>query len=143
MVDRPDWALFALEIERDDRAEDGSPGPVMKLHHGGETFRRAEADSAPEPDYPAEWNAFVGHYRSYNPWESSKRVVLREGQLRLIERGSERGMDAGLLVPEGDGFRVGAESPNPDWLTFDAIVDGQAFILRFETGAEYSRFFAE
>ena len=46
-------------------------------------------------------------------------------------------------MPEDDGFRVGAEPPNFDWLIFTPIIDGQAQGIRFETGAEYSRFFTD
>ncbi len=135
-VGHPDWDRFLLEAERGGGEED-TPGRIVKLHHGGETFVR---DGEPRPeisDYPAEWKGYIGFYRSYNPWYPAIRIVLREGTLVMIDAGGE----ASTLLPEDDGFRVGAESPNFNWLRFDAIIDGQAQGMRFETGAIYSRFF--
>ena len=91
------------------------------------------------PAYPPEWNGYNGLYRSYNPWYPIFRVVLRDGELVLIDSFG----DSSPLVPEDDGFRVGAEPPSFDFLTFMPIIDGVAQGIRFETGAEYSRFFTE
>ena len=135
-VVHPDWDRFLLQAERDD-SDDGTLGPIVKLHHGGETFVR---DGAPRPeisDYPSEWNGYIGLYRSYNPWYPAIRIVLREGALVLFDAGGA----ASTLVPEDDGFRVGKEPPNFDWLRFDPVIDGQAQGIHFETGADYSRFF--
>lgn len=137
LIDHPDWDRFALQPERAPGDTDESPGPVTRLHHGGETFTR---DAAPEPvPYPAEWDRFAGFYRSYNPWGSPIRIAVRDGKLLLF-------YSSGLPVPlnpEGDGFRVGEAPQNLDFLTFDAIAGDWAFVLRFETGAEFSRFFTE
>jgi len=89
------------------------------------------------PEYPGEWNGSVGFFRSYDPWYPAIWIVIREGKLALIDSYGT----ASELVPEGDGFRVGAEPPNFDFLRFDPIIDGRAMGVRFETGAEYSRFF--
>jgi hypothetical protein len=119
--------------------EDDTLGSIVKLHYGHETFVRA-GESLPEtPEYQAEWDGYVGLYRSYNPWYPAFRVVRREGTLVLIDSYGK----ASSLVPEDDGFRVGAEPPNFDWLIFHPIIDGQAQGIRFETGAEYNRFFAD
>ncbi len=135
-VVHPDWDRFLLEAERDD-SDDDTLGPIVKLHHGGETFVR---DGAPRPgisDCPSEWNGYIGLYRSYNPWYPVIRIVLREGTLVMIDAGGE----VSTLVPEDDGFRVGTQPPNFDWLRFDPVIDGQAQGIHFETGAVYSRFF--
>lgn len=137
-VDHPAWDRFLIEAVRDENEVDGDTlGPIMKLHYGYETFVRA-GESLPEtPAYPEGWNGYIGLYRSYNPWSPAFRVVLRDGTLLLIDSSG----DASMLVPEDDGFRVGTEPPNFDWLVFTPIIDGRAQGIRFETGAEYSRFF--
>jgi hypothetical protein len=135
-VDAPGWDRFLFEAVRDE-GEDDVPGPITKLHYAFETFVRADEPLPEPPDYPAEWNGFVGFYRSYNPWYPAIWIVIREGKLALIDSYGS----ASELVPEGDGFRVGAEPPNFDWLRFDPVIDGRAEGIRFESGAEYSRFF--
>jgi D-alanyl-D-alanine carboxypeptidase len=138
-VDHPAWERNLLEADREDSGDGDTPGPIVKLHHGGETFVRDREPLIEPPAYPAEWNGYVGFYRSYNPWYPAFRVVIREGTLVLIDSTGA----ASTLVPEDDGFRVGAQPPNFDWLSFHPIIEGQAHGIRFETGAEYNRFFAD
>lgn len=130
--------MFEAERDETDDEDDDTLGPITKIHHGGETFVRAGEPLPESLAYPAEWNGYLGLYRSYNPWYPAIRIVLREGTLVLIDNTG----DASVLVPEDDGFRVGAEPPNFDWLVFTPVIDGVAQGIRFETGAEYSRFFA-
>lgn len=138
-LDDSDWDRFLFEAERDDADEDGTLGPIVGINYGFEAFVRAEEPVPAIPDYPEEWNGFVGLYRTYNPWYPGVRVVLRNGKLMLCDSYGS----SSELVPEGDGFRVGVEPPNFDWLEFTPIIDGQAQGIRFETGAEYNRFFAD
>jgi D-alanyl-D-alanine carboxypeptidase len=138
-VDHPAWERNLLEADREDSGDGDTPGPSVKLHHGGETFVRDREPLIEPPAYPAEWNGYVGFYRSYNPWYPAFRVVIREGTHVLIDSTGA----ASTLVPEDDGFRVGAQPPNFDWLSFHPIIEGQAHGIRFETGAEYNRFFAD
>ena len=86
-----------------------------------------------------EWDGYAGFYRSYNPWYPAFRVVIRDGALALVDSTG----DASTLIPEGDGFRVGSEPPNFDWLVFTPIIGGKAQGIRFEVGAEYNRFFTD
>jgi hypothetical protein len=137
-VDHPAWEHFLMEAERDDSDDDETLGPIVKLHHGGETFVPVGTPLLDQSEHPVEWNGYVGFYRSYNPWYPAFRVVIREGTLVLIDSAGA----ANTLIPEDDGFRVGAEPPNFDWLVFHPIIDGQAHGIRFETGADYNRFFA-
>ena len=44
------------------------------------------------------------------------------------------------LVPDGDGFRVGA-AESPAWLRFTDVAAGRALRVVYENGAEYHRFF--
>jgi D-alanyl-D-alanine carboxypeptidase len=116
LVDRPDLALFLLELRRED-------GRVVEAVHGGDVYRREGAPAAAPPAAPPEWSAYPGHYRAYNPWISNFRVVLRGGDLILIfPWGSEW-----PLMPLSDRvYRVGREEWWPERVRFDAIVDGVA-----------------
>jgi hypothetical protein len=88
-------------------------------------------------EYPKEWEAYPGHYRSYNPWLPNFRIVLRKGQLALIDAGGEEKR----LMPRDDGqFRVGEEEHSPERIRFDAIVDRQALRANY-SGCDYYRAF--
>ena len=127
LADRPDLALFLVGFRRED-------GRVVDAVHGGDVYRpegRA-AGSAPTP--PAEWSAYAGHYRAYNPWYSNFRVVLREGELLVI---FPWGLELPLSpLPDGS-FRVD-EDWSAEWLRFDALVDGRALVADF-SGEDYYR----
>jgi hypothetical protein len=143
IADHPEFDRFPLAFVRDEPNAEGSPGheqctlPVVELVHGATVYRKSGHDAPSTADFPEAWNAFAGHYRSHNPWMSNFRIVIRNGQLLMI---TPSGM-ATPLVPEGEGFRIGDTQPAPDWLTFDAVVDGQALVARFESGEEFARFF--
>lgn len=113
-VDHPDFDRFVLSFGRDES------GAVVEAFNGGDWFI-GERYSGPQSfSYPAEWDALVGHYRSYNPWWSSFRVVVRKGALYIIIGFGWRRP----LVPLGDGvFRVDAEEWSPERLRFDTIVE--------------------
>lgn len=136
-VDHPAWGRFLFEAVRDEVDEDDDAvRPIMRFHYGYETFVRSGEPLPETPAYPGEWNGYIGLYRSYNPWYPAFRVVLRNGQLVLIDNTG----DASPLVPENDGFRVGTGPASFDFLRFDPVIDGRAYGIRFETGAEYNRF---
>lgn len=136
VADAAGWDRFLFEAVRAETEED-EPGAIVKVHFGFETFVRVTEPLAAVPSYPEEWNGYVGFYRSYNPWYSAFWIVIREGTLVMIDSYGT----ATELVPEDGGFRLGVEPPNFDWLRFDPVIDGRAMGVRFETGAEYSRFF--
>jgi len=121
---------FPFRFERD------FEGTVTAVAHGPAQWLKkpnsGEAATAPEV-----WRAYAGHYRSYNPWESNFRVVIRDGSLILIwPQGAED-----ELIPIGDGFRVGADPRLPERLWFDTIVEGQTLQARDSLGSIYHRFF--
>jgi D-alanyl-D-alanine carboxypeptidase len=124
-ADRPDLALFLLGFRREDDR-------VLDAVHGGNVYRRDGMAAVPAP--PVEWRAYPGHYRSYNPWYSNFRVVLREAELLVIY---PWGLEL-TLVPLPDGsFRVGDEW-SAEWLRFGALVDGRALVADF-SGEDYYR----
>ena len=81
---------FALKFGR-------TEGKVVEVSHGGDWY--AGAGYAGERDFPvpAQWNAFVGHYRNDNPWAGSLRIYCLKGQLMV---------DGTPLAAEGDLFRL-------------------------------------
>jgi hypothetical protein len=72
--------------------------------------------------------AIAGHYRSYNPWTSNFRVVLRGDRAWLVFAAPPEGFRIEqLLVPAPDGaFRVSDDPTDPEVVRFDTIADGRA-----------------
>ena len=127
-ADRPDLSLYHLRFLREDDR-------VVEAAHGGGVYRREDSAVVDKPTAPDEWHAYPGHYRSYNPWYSNFRVVLRSGELVLI---FPWGMELPLTPLPGGRFRAGEEDWSPERVRFDAIVDGQALRVDF-TGETYYR----
>lgn len=115
-VPHPDFARYLLRFGRHE-------GEVVEAFHGPDWYVNDRYGGAKAFDIPREWDAYVGHYRSHNPWLSNFRVVLRKGALALITPpGGEE-----PLVPLGDGlFRVGEEARSPERIQFDTVLDGRA-----------------
>ena len=127
----PDFALFPLRFGRD------GAGSVVELMHGGAWYATDAYEGSRMFETPAAWAAYPGHYRSYNPWGSNFRIVIRKGELVMISPGG----GAQTLAPEGDGFRIGEDPESPEWIAFDTVVAGEALRARVAGGAEYYRFF--
>jgi hypothetical protein len=90
------------------------------------------------------WLALPGHYRSYSPWYTNFRIVLRGGGLHLVAAGGVEGSrDDPLLVELSPGrFRIGAEAELPERLVVGPVVDGRAiYVVR--DGCTYSRTFTD
>jgi CubicO group peptidase (beta-lactamase class C family) len=141
LVSDPDWDAFALEFTRKPRVEtdtSGSEQPVVGLYHGSTAFHRDGEAPDNTSSYPSEWDAYVGHYRSYNPWNSNFRVMIRGGRLTLLSSFGE----ATELIPDGKGFRYGYRGASPsEYIEFDAIVNGKAQLARSDVGEEFARHF--
>jgi hypothetical protein len=107
-------------------------GVISRLYHGYDVYLRAPAQHAGAPG--GEEVPFIGHYRSYNPWLSNFHVVGREDHLALLlPNGRERRLFPG---PPGV-FGIGCPS-GPDYLSFDAIVDGMSLRCCY-SGVDYFR----
>lgn len=130
-VPHEDFALHLLAFTRSDE------GVVTEAAHGANWYINNRYAGETAFDYPAEWDAYPGHYRSHNPWFSNSRVVLRKGSLSLVyPSGHEE-----PLVPLPDGsFRLGTDEQSPERFRFDAIVDGVALRMH-HSGETYYRFF--
>ena len=115
-VPHPDMEPFLLEFGRDgDR--------VVEVFHGPDWYVSDGYTSPESFDYPAEWESFPGHYRTYNFGLTNFRVVLRKGSLLLVypTGGHEP------LVPLGDGrFRIGEDPRSPETIRFDAVASSRA-----------------
>jgi len=125
------WNLFPFRFLRD------AEGQIEGLVHGEKWFPASSYSGPTEFAVPAEWHAFPGHYRSYNPWSPEFRVVLRQGALRLIYPG---GWES-LLKQNGAGFHVDDDPEGPERFVFDTIVDGQALRVSGPGSETYYRFF--
>ncbi|HIH00729.1 TPA: serine hydrolase [Thermoplasmata archaeon] len=130
LVDHPDLALFLMGFTRAD-------GKVVSAFHGGnEYFLRGEDEDEVRKSIPEPYEAFVGHYRSHNPWLTNFRVVCRNGQLIFVEpTGREQ-----VLVPTGDrSFREGVPG-SPETLEFDMLVNGRALMAVYSGGPFHRTF---
>ncbi|HEY7127629.1 MAG TPA: serine hydrolase domain-containing protein [Ktedonobacterales bacterium] len=137
-VAHPEWSRFLLRFQRQD-------GQVAEATFGADWYTNERYQGPTTFEVPAEWKAYVGHYRSHNPWLSNFRVVLRKGKLvLLVAAGGEQ-----ELAQESDGSfsysRFLDEQKTvhpPERLHFDTLVDGlaQRAIL---SGCACYRFFTE
>ncbi len=129
-VDHPDFALFLLRFGREE-------GKVVEVFHGPDWYTNERYTGPTTFDHPQEWGAYPGHYRSFNPWLSNFRVVLRKGALALVEpSGSEE-----PLAPLGGGvFRVGEDDRSPERIYFDTILNGRALHANLSCGDCYRTF---
>jgi hypothetical protein len=124
----PDFDLFLVGFERQEVK-------VVAAVHGGDWYSR-DGNPSREYEYPPAWDAYPGHYRAHNPWQSNFRVVLRRGSLWLVLPDG----DEEVLTPLGEGlFRPGGED-SPERLRFDQVVDGLALRATL-SGCPYYRFF--
>jgi len=122
--------LFLLEFKRD-------RGKVVEAFHGSHWFVNERYTGPHQFDYPEEWQAYVGHYRTRNPELSNFRVVLRKGTLALIFPSGA----VESLIPLGDSFfRIGDDPRSPEILRFDAVVEGRALRTDY-SGCPYYRTF--
>jgi len=129
-VGHPSLDLFLLEFGRDG-------GKVVEAFHGSNWYINDRYTGPQRFDYPEEWEAYPGHYRTRNPELSNFRVVLRKGALVLVFPSGT----AESLVPLGGGsFRIFDERRSPETLRFDAVVDGRALRADY-SGCPYYRTF--
>jgi CubicO group peptidase (beta-lactamase class C family) len=117
---------------------------VLDLHRGAEPNpppavpKPWPPDSPPAPEL-AEFAAFYGRFRSYNPWLPGFRVEQRESGLTAsLAWGDDKPL---TRLGEAE-FRVGEEEWSPERLSFDAFVDGRALRASLSGEAYYRSDFA-
>jgi D-alanyl-D-alanine carboxypeptidase len=115
-VPHEDLVLFLLRFGREE-------GRVVEAFHGPDWYTNDRYRGPTSFDYPQDWEAYTGHYRSHNPWYSNFRVLLRKGTLVLIWPGRKEEP----MAPLGNGvFRIGKEEQSPERIRFDTVLDSQA-----------------
>jgi D-alanyl-D-alanine carboxypeptidase len=142
-VDRylaPDQDLdsFPLQFIRPGSSEGQEKAAVAELLHGPDCYQRSGYSTTSAPAPPAEWEAYLGHYRAYNPWLSNFRILLQKGSLVLI---IDHHSDAEPLHQTAPGkFRVGPEPSSPEFIQFDLVINGKAQQANL-SGSLYGRTF--
>lgn len=126
----PDYELFPFGFQR---IED----KVVAVTHGARFYSRQGEPVPAAPDYPAHWQAYTGHYKSHNPWQTNFRVMQRQGKLLLIYPWGE---EEPLIELKQGVFQVGSDPRSPERLTFGPLINGQAISVNF-SGGEYARAF--
>ncbi|MEP6919566.1 MAG: serine hydrolase domain-containing protein [bacterium] len=121
IVKHPDFELFTLGFGRE-------KGVVVEALHGADWWTNDRYYGRKKFDYPSEWDAYTGHFKSDSPWYGSMRVVIRKGQL-LID-GEEP-----ITPVLGRNFLAGLER-----ITFDTIAHGEAIHLNY-SGIDFYRTF--
>ncbi|MEM7031337.1 MAG: serine hydrolase domain-containing protein [Chloroflexota bacterium] len=128
--DHPDFnrSVFTFKRSEDDTIKSVTHGEHLYLTEGVTPSATA---------YPAEWNAYRGHYRSHNPWLPAFRVLLRAGKLYFQIAGS---YEEPLISLGDDVFRIGEDEQLPERLRFDLLIEGQTIRAHFNTAPYYRTF---
>ena len=129
-VPHPAFELYPLQIKREN-------DNIIEAIHSEERYVRGGYQGETAYEYPIEWNAYPGHYRSHNPWLSNFRVVLRKGALVFVYPFGE---EEPLHQIEPGLFRIGGDPRSPEFIRFDVIIEGKAMQAIF-SGSSYSRAF--
>ncbi len=120
----------------------GEVRPEGGCRHGGVprngvVSRNTRTGDLPEPKHPKGWEAFAGHYRSYNPWTSNFRVLLRRGELVFV---NSSGVEEAMRPLSKGEFQVGDDTRSPERIWFDMVVDGKAHLAVYSGGTYYRTF---
>ena len=129
-VPHPAFELYPLQIGREN-------DKIVEAIHGGESYVREGNQKKTTLEYPIEWDAYPGHYRSHNHWLSNFRVVLRKGTLVFFY---PIGEDEPLHQLEPGLFRIGDDPRSPEFIRFEVVIDGKA-TQAILSGGVYSRTF--
>jgi hypothetical protein len=107
----------------------------------GDTVYVPAGQEAPAPAaHTAEWDAFVGDYRSHNPWTTLIQVYPRQGRLWLSIPSEPDGLEAEQpLVPLADDeFRAGDDPRIPERIRFHTTIDGKTHVAHL-SGCDFYR----
>lgn len=129
-ANHPDFALFPLRFEREE-------GVVVACTYGERWYSHSERGQAFVTTYPLEWKQVTGHYRSYNPWRTNFRVILRRGQLYYVD---PDGWEERLTPQSEHTFCVGDPQFSPEYMRFDVFINEQAQRATL-SGGEFFRTF--
>ena len=129
-ADHPAFDRFLVSFER-------KGGKVTDAFYGEEWYPGPLSDKEASPPHPEDWEGFTGHYRSYNPWLSNFRVVLRRGVLVFV---NPTGKEEAMRPMPGGWFQVGDDERSPERLRFDMTVDGKAHVAVLSGGVYHRTF---
>jgi D-alanyl-D-alanine carboxypeptidase len=132
-VNHPDYSLFLMRFGRD------NDDKVVELTYGPQWYINNNYSGPRSFTYPKKWDAYVGHYRTQDPWFSNFRIFIRKGRLIIAAPGStEMGAAQQVLTEIEPGlFKIGEEE-TAERLRFDTIVDGKALRANF-SGVDFYR----
>jgi hypothetical protein len=126
IVKHPDFELFTLNFGRDKDS-------VVEAFNGRRWWINERYNGAKSFEYPPEWEALTGRYRSDSPWYGSTRIVLRKGRLLIDGEQPLVQIEPGVFQPEGDGNAA-------ERIIFDTIINGKAMRANY-SGIEFYRTF--
>jgi D-alanyl-D-alanine carboxypeptidase len=130
-ANHPRFNLFLISFLR------GANGHVVEMFYGPQIYTNERYDGPQTFETPVKWQAYVGHYRAYNPWKSNFRVFIRKDRLILCWPSGE---EENLVALGEDCFRIGDVAYIPERLSFDQFASGQA-LRATRSGCHYYRFF--
>ncbi|HEV2883689.1 MAG TPA: serine hydrolase, partial [Pyrinomonadaceae bacterium] len=125
IVKHPELDLFALTFGREN-------GVIVEAFHGTGWWTNSRYAGPKSFEYPEEWDAYVGRYRSDSPWYGGARVFVRKGRLTLDGEPLTQ-ISPGVFRPDGD-------SNTPERISFDTMLNGKAVRMNF-SGIDYFRQF--
>lgn len=126
IVNHPDLDRFALSFGRE-------KGIVVEAFHGPDWLTNERYSGPLSFEYPREWDAYIGRFRSDSPWYGSSRVMVRKGRLTLDADLPLAQVETGVFRPDGDTNSV-------ERISFDTLIDGKAIRMNY-SGIEYYRTF--
>lgn len=125
IVKHPDFDMFTLGFGRDKDL-------VVEAFHGANWWRGERYAGPKTFDYPKDWEAFTGHYRSDSPWYGGSRLVIRKGRLLIDGQQPLVQIERGVFQPEG--------ASAAERVVFDTPVNGKANQLNY-SGIDFFRTF--
>jgi hypothetical protein len=131
----PDFDRFLLQFGRA-KGINGAPGEVVEAMHGADWYVKDSYSGQRTFEVPVAWQMVPGHYRSHNPWQTNFRVILRKGELLLVEPGGD---EQRLFPTREHEFCIGDEAA-PERICFSQFV-GENALCATRSGCEYYRFF--
>ena len=125
LVNDPDFDIYLLGFVRENQQ-------VTEAYHGSDWFAGMKYTGPKTFAANQQLEGFAGHYYNDSPWYGDTRVVFRKGQLFVD------GVQP--LVARSDGKFGTGGAEEPDWFSFDSIVDGRAMRLNY-SGVIFRRSF--
>jgi hypothetical protein len=124
LVPHDDFALFLFRFERQNEK-------VIAASYGAACYvKDRHKETRSTSPAPESWSTYAGHYRSFTPWLSSFRIIVRRGSVFLV---FPAGWEAQLTPIDDARFKIedGGE------IRFGSIIDGLALEATVVTAKYY------